>query len=190
MTARIGLRQVEELARQLGASEAKVLPAREVVVDERVRLKCLVPRCAGYGQSLLCPPALPTVEEFRQVLRRYQWALVVQVKGSTGAESGEPDRQVVYDHSKALHQLINKLEARLQGQGFVFAAGFIGGACRLCDECVGQASGKPCRHPFQSRPAMEGMGIDVVATLARVGLTIAPFPIGEEVVWTGLLLLD
>jgi len=45
-----------------------------------------------------------------------------------------------------------------------------------------------CRFPFQARPSLEAMGIDVVATLKNVGLSLA-FPVQGRVTWTGLILL-
>ena len=56
--------------------------------------------------------------------------------------------------------------------GYRYAAAFSGGECVLCDECVGQASGEQCRHPFEARPSMEAVGIDVVATAEAAGLSV------------------
>lgn len=81
MVNNFSLRQLEEAAREEGADRAKVLPAREIVIDERVRLKCLVPLCPNYGRNLMCPPNLPSVEESRRIIRLYQWALLLQVRG-------------------------------------------------------------------------------------------------------------
>ncbi|MHB1418766.1 MAG: DUF2284 domain-containing protein [Bacillota bacterium] len=186
----MGLEQVENLARAEGASEAKLIAAREIIVDERVRLKCMVPRCPDYGRNLMCPPALPLVEDFRRILLLYQWALMIQIKGSTSAEGAAPSKEIAYSYAGQLHRLVNSLERKLMGMGFPMAAGLIGGTCRLCEECVGQGSGVQCRHPLQARPSIEAMGINVVATVEAAGLKIAAFPITDEVVWTGLLLLE
>jgi predicted metal-binding protein len=73
--------------------------------------------------------------------------------------------------------------------GSPFAAGLIGGCCRLCDECVATTGNSSCRHPFKARPSMEAMGIDVTATLQQAGLSCS-FPIARSVKWTGLLLVE
>ncbi|MBC7106288.1 MAG: DUF2284 domain-containing protein [Firmicutes bacterium] len=169
-------------AEALGAAEARPISTGEIVVDERVRLKCRVPLCPHYGRALLCPPHLPPVGWFRRVLRRYRRALILQVRCPA-------DGPAVHEGALRLHQIVNEVEGAAYGMGFRFAAGFIGGACRLCPECVGVHSREPCRHPYKARPSMEGMGIDVAATLANVGLTIR-FPPGEEVRWTGLVLTE
>jgi predicted metal-binding protein len=169
-------------AEALGATEARLVAAREIVVDERVRLKCQVPLCPHYGRALLCPPHLPPVGWFRRVLGRYRQALILQVRCPAHGPA-------VHEGALRLHHIVNEVERAAYDMGLRLAAGFIGGACRLCAECVGVHSREPCRHPYKARPSMEGMGIDVAATLANVGLTIR-FPPEEEVRWTGLVLIE
>lgn len=59
----------------------------------------------------------------------------------------------------------------------------------LCPECVGISSGEACRRPYQARPSMEGVGIDVLKTSINAGL---PFemPPKKQIVWSGLVLID
>ncbi len=52
-----------EAARSLGAVQAKVIPATEIVVENRVPLKCRS-GCIGYGKKLTCPPYALTPDEF------------------------------------------------------------------------------------------------------------------------------
>jgi predicted metal-binding protein len=72
------LQHMVSRARALGADAAAPLPARAVVVDERVALKCRVPLCGHYGVNLMCPPHVPTPAETREALKRYSDTLVVQ----------------------------------------------------------------------------------------------------------------
>ena len=74
------LRQLVAVALSEGARAAKILPIRMVVVDERVRLKCEVPRCAKFNQYLTCPPHVMDVATFSRVLSHYEWCLLVQVE--------------------------------------------------------------------------------------------------------------
>jgi len=53
------------LALKLGATEARVIPADDIVVENRVVLKCRV-GCDDYGKKLTCPPFTPRVDEFRK----------------------------------------------------------------------------------------------------------------------------
>jgi len=73
------LRKVIDTLKKKGASEARLIKVSDVVVDERVRLKCQVPICDSYGKNLMCPPYLPSVAEFRAALSRYDRALLVQL---------------------------------------------------------------------------------------------------------------
>ncbi len=88
-----------------------------------------------------------------------------------------------------LHLLVNKVESKAMALGYPYALGLIGGECMLCTECVGQGSTKPCRRPYQARPSMEGIGVDVFLTCKKAGL---PFdmPPKKEIVWSGLVLVD
>jgi predicted metal-binding protein len=84
---------------------------------------------------------------------------------------------------------MTELERAAFGLGHRFAAAFAGGECVLCEECVGQASGAPCVHPFEARPSAEALGVDLVATAQAAGLDVT-FPAGDDARWTGLLLID
>ncbi|MBZ0156920.1 MAG: DUF2284 domain-containing protein [Alphaproteobacteria bacterium] len=211
------LKQLEKFALEKGAHRAKVFNARDVVVDERVRMKCQIPLCPHYGRALTCPPNVPTVEEFRKALAHYSKALLIQtaspIAGSMESCSREEAKELYAKPAKAakkkggekqevmedfgnmkaaavkLHRLTNETELRAMSLGFHYALGLIGGECMLCPECVGAGSSQGCRRPYEARPSMEGVGIDVVQTSIRAGL---PFdiPPKKEIVWTSLLLVD
>ena len=66
-----------EKAKELGAAGAKVIPAADIVVENRVPLKCRA-GCIGYGKKLTCPPYVPTPDEFRKILAEYRYALLVK----------------------------------------------------------------------------------------------------------------
>jgi predicted metal-binding protein len=207
--------QVVQFALDKGAWKAKAFSARKVVVDERVRLKCEIPLCPHYGTTLTCPPNVPTVEEFRTALRRYRTAVLVQTRAplslamddfdkevvlkflethnaSPVQKGGEPDeaRRNLEDvklQAVRLHKLVNEVEAQAVSLGFHYALGLIGGDCMLCPKCAGPGTG--CRRPYQARPAMEGVGIDVVKTSLNAGMAF-DIPPKNEVVWSGLVLID
>jgi len=216
-------------ARELGADRAAPLPARAVVVDERVNFKCRVPLCSHYGVNLMCPPNVPTPAETRVALARYSDTLVVQsdipltqdavdealagmgyaeanaVAGMAAAATGGAEGRggaavaVAGPHTAAYEasltdsqnefaRLMTALESAAFKMGYRFATAFAGGDCVLCDVCVGK-DGEACRHPFEARPSMEAVGIDVVATAEAAGLAIE-MPAADKPCWTGLLLID
>jgi predicted metal-binding protein len=209
------MRQVVEAATERGAWRAKAFSARLVAVDERVRMKCQIPLCPHYGRCLTCPPNAPTAEEFGKALRRYRRAVLIQTRSPLAMSLGEVDRDEALrflaggesarstsdkkasgtskslDEMKLaavkLHKLVNEVEGFAMQLGFPYALGLIGGDCMLCPSCAGP--GSACRRPYQARPSMEGVGIDVIQTCIRAGL---PFdiPPQTEIVWSGLVLVD
>jgi predicted metal-binding protein len=195
------------LAKELGATNAVSFDAKGVVVDERVRLKCLVPLCDDYGLNLMCPPHVMNVREFREVLAKYTWAILIQIEVPIKAEMKKEIRKAsdvaaLYKNAQfmdsyktsfdpiklKLHHIINKVEAKASMLGYRFATGFKAGSCKLCPECVTKNSQESCRNPFKSRPAMEAVGIDVFKTAENAGL---PFdiPVKNKTVWNGLILV-
>lgn len=139
----------------------------------------------------MCPPNTPPVAEFKESLGQYNHAILVQVeiplKDLPVANSKGKYLDSALDPRKKLHDIIHRLESLSLQRGFFFAAGFIGGSCPLCDECVGR-SGAPCRHPFKARPAMEAMGIDVMYTALNAGIELG-FGSNAGRSWLGLLLV-
>lgn len=209
--------QLERFAIEHGAYRARAFSARLVAIDERVRLKCQIPLCPHYGRTLTCPPNVPPLEEFVKAVQRYRTALLVQTRSALTGDIAACDREEVLKFfaspgaaqkdkggeksgadkdldamkiaAMRLHKLVNEVEGKAMSLGFPYALGLIGGECMLCQECVGAASGKSCRRPYEARPSMEGVGIDVIKTSGRAGL---PFelPPKQEIVWSGLILID
>lgn len=198
---RAGAESLAAAARRLGASRAKIISARAVVVDERVRLKCTVPLCDNYGRHLMCPPHSMSVSEFRETLAQYRRALLVQIDGTTDSMDKSPNSldsrscdeitavTCVRKDQRRLQDLVGTLEGVAFKRGFYLAAGLIGSECTLCSKCVTRASGKACKHPFRARPSMQSMGIDVIRTCARANMPVY-LSSARRIRWTGLLLLD
>jgi predicted metal-binding protein len=182
------LKDIMARLRQQGASAVKMINISDIVVDERVRLKCQIPVCDSYNKNLMCPPHVPSVAAFREALSCYARAILLQITSPLQEAAAEKPSVDVYATAKKLHELVNMAEKWAFEYNFRFATGLMGGCCRLCDECVAIQHGHFCRYPFKARPSMEAMGIDVVETVKLAGLPIS-FPIVNEVTWTGLLLL-
>lgn len=50
------LKKYQQRAIELGATEAKIITTDLIVIDERVRTKCIYPKCTSYGTNANCPP--------------------------------------------------------------------------------------------------------------------------------------
>jgi predicted metal-binding protein len=64
---------LEKPALKLGAIEAKVVPISDIVVENIVVLKCRA-GCPSYSNKLNCPPFVPSVDEFRKMLKDYRYS--------------------------------------------------------------------------------------------------------------------
>ena len=169
---------LEELALEAGAKAAKCFSARFVAFDERVRMKCQVPLCPHYGHCLTCPPNVPSMEEFKAVVEKFDSALLIQTSSPILGDMDQADREEVIEFmtnpgkqgkvdsesSEAfkdlnaskmaavkLHKVVNEVEGKALGLGFHYATGLIGGPCEICIECVGQGSGEGCRRPYEAQ---------------------------------------
>ena len=175
---RANLEHYRELALASGATDAVIIPASDVIVDERVRLKCLVPRCLRAGETPNCPPHAPDLDLIREALNRFSWAVLFKChvepledyRPGSGKTKAEQRRTLSFHRQSS--DVIYALERQAYKDGYHLAMGFGGGSCKdyLCNGMICQFldSGR-CRFPHRARPAMEAMGIDVIALINRVG---------------------
>lgn len=200
---RANLKTLCSNALEYGAIKAAPISARKIVIDPRVRMKCAIPVCDGYGRCLMCPPNILSVQEFSAALERFQDAIVLQfeiavdkkkMEGKIGSMEltklrVDDDYEAMMTESmRKMSKALVKLERDALHLGYRFTTALSAGNCRLCDECVGPGKGKQCRHPFEARPAAEALGIDVFATAELAGMPIE-FP-AKRPVWTCILLVD
>lgn len=156
-------------AKRLGALDAVVIRASDVVNDHRALLKCMY-GCKGWGTGWTCPSRLKALMpwEFERILQRYKTALLIHC------------------NEKKLSQKISyelERDAFLDGHYFAFSMS----DCGLCQEC----SPKGCRFPMKARPAMQALGIDVYATARKQGLPIKTLKnMDEPQNWYSLVLID
>jgi len=177
------LQNFKQRAIELGAAGAEIIEASQLVVDERVRLKCTVPRCLRAGETPNCPPYLPDLDFIRKAFARYSYALLLKtlvepieeyIPGHTIDKNG-------VDHTLLFHlktsKIVYEIEKGAYKNGYYLAMGLGGGSCKdyLCHGkiCQYKDSGR-CRFPNRSRPAMEAMGIDVFDIIKKVGWDAYP----------------
>lgn len=184
-------RELKDLALESGANRVAVFPASKVIIDDRIKIKCEVPLCENRRKNLMCYNA-PDVERMKKLVRLYKVAILIQTIHPVETpvdKHGHGSVIDAYASSIPLHKIVNKVESAALMMGFGFAVGFIGGPCKLCDECVGPFSGEQCRHPFMSRPSMESAGMDVALIAKNAGLSFK-VPAVKEVVWNAIILLE
>ncbi len=135
-------------ALELEAINAKIIPTYKVFVEKRVVLKCR--GCIGYGKKLTCPPYVPTVDEFREILKEYKYALLVKFRSpavadeevakapyKTWLDPAEPEEtrekaakfwSDYFDYSKKMASAMLELEKAAFNEGYTFAVAFVNGS--------------------------------------------------------------
>jgi len=172
------LSKLTACALEAGADGVRPVAAGLARVDPRVRLKCRVPRCVHYGRNLMCPPHAPSLEESGRALALYRHALLIHLDVVLPQTGREADLEAAGQAALRLHDVVHRTEAEALRLGSPLAAGFIGGHCRLCPECVAADAGEgewrslKCRHPFRARPSLEAVGVDVTALCAAAGVVL------------------
>jgi predicted metal-binding protein len=160
-----------------------VVKAEDIPVDDRVTLKCRIPRCFGYGTSAHCPPNAIKPSELRDILKQYRWAIFF-IK-DVPSEVIVRDRATIKERVAAYQQvfkIVSEVESMAFYDGHYLAFGFAAGSCRhtYCGEhktCQAM-TGDKCRFSLLSRPSMEAVGIDVYKMAAAAGWEI--YPIGSN----------
>lgn len=179
------LERYVQKALELGATRAAVIRAEDIPVDERVTLKCRIPRCFGYGAGAHCPPNTLPPAELRELLKKYQWAVLfnldVPPEVIVRDKATIKERVAVYQQ---VYKMVSEVESMAFYDGHYLAFGFGAGSCRhtFCgqQENCQAMEGKRCRFSLLSRPSMEAVGIDVYQLVARQGWDIYPIGSGAK----------
>ena len=94
------LDDIISLLKERGASAVVLTNVADIVVDERVRLKCRVPVCDTYNKNLMCPPYVPSVAEFREALTNYTQAILIQVSALLHETCACPSRGGIHSSER------------------------------------------------------------------------------------------
>lgn len=192
----------------LGATDARVIPTYQVIVENRVPLKCKT-GCITYGTRLTCPPHVPTPDEFRKILSEYQYALLVKFTSKAKTDPDvicslqknmfdpEADLQkkekagsfmklYVDGNTERLYTML-ELEKKAFNAGYTLALALVNGSCRLCETC--NVKGGVCAHPTMARIPEHAVGINMQKTAENAGMPIR-FPVTGSPEPMGILLID
>lgn len=180
------LERYRAMAIELGAADAVIISAKEIIIDERVRAKCIYPKCQNYGTNMNCPPFAPDLPFIRKVVESYHHAILFSVKGKPADFTG-PRRIKRTKGNKQTKYLLNiicsEIESRSFYEGYHLSLAFGQGPCKSfwCPDrpCAALQPGQGCRFPLKSRSSMEAVGIDVFTMAARRGWEI--YPCGNRV---------
>jgi predicted metal-binding protein len=198
---------LKDLALQLGASEAKIIPTKNIIVENRVVLKCKI-GCNNYGKTLMCPPYAPNIDDFRKTLTEYNYALVLKFQSQATAtpeiaqllSKNQNDPTLTEDQKQKITQFWNswnnerkqvleklrKIEKAAMNNGYPLALAFTTGTCILCDKC--NTEQKICKHPTEARCSAQAVGINIMQTLQNAGIPMT-YPFQKNPESFGLVLI-
>lgn len=189
------LDQLRQKSLDSGADDARVISAAEVIVDPRVRFKCMIPKCYTSGDCCHCPPYGLSFRETQEIVSRYRWAIFFRVR--TRSEiviektfyrnyiTGDIDENAnmlnVGAYCILVMTIADVVVNNARKIGYLSPRGFAAGNCRdmYCHfqpNCRRLTTAEGCRHPELSIPSMESSGIDVLTMAARAGWEV--YPIG------------
>lgn len=171
------LERYRKIILQKGAEEVKIIEAKEIRIDERVRAKCLFPKCSQYGTNANCPPYVPDLSFARKLMRNFQYGLFFYVKAETEDYLGDGYKRYIPE-AKRLHvEILEEIESRSFYDGYYFSVAFGQGSCKsfFCpDKPCSALEGKGCRFPLKARSSLEAMGIDVFGLCAKYNWEVYP----------------
>jgi predicted metal-binding protein len=176
------MEKYRQKALELGASNAVIVGADRIPVDERVTMKCRIPRCFGYGVGAHCPPNAMKPAELREILKSYRWAVFFTM--DVPSEVIVRNKATIKERVEVYQQMftiVSEVESAAFHDGHYLAFGFAAGSCRhtFCGQMPDcrAMKGEQCRFALKARPSMEAVGIDVYKMVAEAGWDI--YPIGS-----------
>ncbi|MGE5555114.1 MAG: DUF2284 domain-containing protein [Methanocella sp.] len=197
-----------KLALESGAADAKIIPASQVIIEDRVVLKCKV-GCNHYGETLACPPYTPTAEQFRKIVGEYSYAMFMKFTTQASCDPEVYPYLMTYqtdpkvpkdikekaakfwqgwkDSKLKMLQSVVALEKAAMNQGYTLAMAFVSGHCQLCEKCNTET--KICRHPELMRISEDAIGVNVKKTAANAGIHYQ-FPFSKSADSFALLLIE
>ncbi len=148
------LAKYRQRALELGATDAKIITSDMVVIDERVRAKCIYPKCNCYGSNINCPPYAMDLEQTRKMVNNFHYAIFFRLKVATETVAGPrtPERIKHSRRSSRLNlNILTKIESEAFYDNYYLAVGFGGGPCKLLlcpnEYCQALTSGQGCKFP-------------------------------------------
>jgi predicted metal-binding protein len=171
------LKRYVGLALDRGASDAVIVHTRQIIVDERVLMKCRFPLCGEYGACMNCPPNTGSIEEMRERIKLFEYAVVLKLDVPVERIAGQAARGEGVEDLKKLCKIISEIESAAFYDGYYFATGHSSASCHFiwCKGMECQAlTGKGCRQRARAYASMEAVGIDVFRLAASLGWDVYP----------------
>lgn len=153
------------------------IKAENFIFEKRVRLNCFY--CSKYDTKWTCPPRIPELD-YEVILSEYQNLAILKYERIFSKEEFNLVRS---ESTNDVHRMLLRLEKYLYEHNDSLAVSFIGGSCKLCKN--GCAKDK-CNNPGMARIPLEATGVNVIKSLANIGIKIE-FPLIDKFYRFGLI---
>lgn len=142
--------------------QTKAVSTKGITFGDEVRRLCEQNSCGHYGRNWTCPPALPSIDHYRQILTGFGALLIMpEVYSIKDSYDWKGMLDSMAQFKEKLQHLNKEITAADAGFNFLTLGA---GACQLCETCT-YPTGKPCRHPKEAIVSLEACGIDVMRLL-------------------------
>lgn len=158
----------------------EINPKKDLIFDLKVREACF--SCKRYGLTGCCPPNIGSIEYYKKLLRNYAYGKVLVEKFIV--EDLTKYQEIGKESSRELHNVLLEARKNLLDENHYFNIILGGGSCKWCKECS-----IPCKMPQFRAVPLEAAGINVVATLDKLGMFIK-FPVKKIFYRVGAILWD
>jgi predicted metal-binding protein len=130
--------------------ESGVIETRALVFSPELYKTCQTNVCGNYNKSWTCPPAVGSLEEQREKILLWKFALIFTTKFDL---EDSFDIEGMQEAHRIHNGLTRDMRRRFSGNPVYGAGG--------CSVCKGCSYPDPCRFPEQAVSAVEAAGINV-----------------------------
>ena len=176
------MEKIRQLALDTGFNYAMLLDCSTLERRQEVRDMCGVNTCGMYGKNLACPPFCGTLEECRELVRKYSQGIIVQTVGdvedSLDIEGMKEAEEHHRSHFYKMAEILRKEYPSLLPLG--------SGCCRICKTCAGPDG--ECRFPEKRISSLEAFGVVVSDLCSRNHMKYYYGP--QKIAYTSCYLLE
>lgn len=178
----------DDLVKEALASKATcaaIADTSDISFHEEFRKACEQNQCGKYGTNWMGPPAIGSISELIERVRKYKQGLLFQTVHQIRSSF---DFKGMMEGGKIHGQIFRDLLTRVRTKyDFKDILPLNAGCCSVCERCA-YLDNLPCRHPDQAVSSVEAYGINVIALEKSAGI---PIYHGKNTVgYVGLILFN
>jgi len=156
--------RLAELATECGFTHIAPLKVSTLEFLQDIRDMCNADQCENYNKSWSCPPAIASLEEMRERVKKFEGGILTQTVGEL---EDSYDWDGIMEAGAHQKETFAKMWVKLKEEyDDVLAMG--AGVCKLCEKCT--YPDKPCRFPDRMEISMEACGLYISKVCTDNGL--------------------